>query len=499
MSRKSVIVIGAGIAGLSAGCYAAMNGYHAHIHEMHTAPGGLCTAWKRGGYTIDSCIHWLIGSRPGTAFYRIWEELGAVQGRQFIFPEEFIRYEARDGKVFSIFSNLDRQERHMLEIAPEDAEATRRFCAAARQFCGVSLPVMKPQPLMSAWDKMKAAAQVARLKPFLTWNRVSMTQVLSEFKSPLISAGIRHAWPESFPAGFLFATLAWLNDGDAGYPLGGSMEFSRAIEKRFRALGGDVFYKSKVAGIIVQNDTAVGVRLEDGTEHYADAVISAADGHATIFDWLEGKYADDTIRGYYKTLNRFPSLVYVALGVARTFDDVPVLTSNLHVELDEPLTIADHAVSTLSVRIFNNDPSHAPAGRTTLLCSFASDYDWWKQTCRDASCYCRLKEGIADRVVAALDHRFPGLASRVEMRDVATPLSVVRYTGNWQGSFEGWMVTPETSMVRMPQALPGLKRFWMCGQWVEPGGGLPPSALSGRNAVQFLCAEDRKRFTTSLP
>jgi len=84
MSQKSVIVVGAGIAGLSAGCYAAMNGYHTRIYEMHTSPGGLCTAWKRGGYTIDGCIHWLVGSKPGTRMYAVWEALGAVQGRQFV-------------------------------------------------------------------------------------------------------------------------------------------------------------------------------------------------------------------------------------------------------------------------------------------------------------------------------------------------------------------------------------------------------------------------------
>ena len=177
MGKKSVIVIGAGVAGLSAGCYAAMNGYHTHIHEMHTAPGGLCTAWKRGGYTIDACINWLIGSRPGTPLHAVWEELGAVQGRQFLYPEEFLRYESRDGKVFSIYSNLDRLEKHMLDIAPEDAEATRRFCSAARDLTGVSMPVMKPEPLMRPAEKRKAGQQLAMLKPFAMWNSKSMTDV----------------------------------------------------------------------------------------------------------------------------------------------------------------------------------------------------------------------------------------------------------------------------------------------------------------------------------
>ena len=61
---KSVAIIGGGIAGLCAGFYAQMNGYRSRIYEMHDLPGGLMTAWERKGYTIDYCIHWLVGSSP---------------------------------------------------------------------------------------------------------------------------------------------------------------------------------------------------------------------------------------------------------------------------------------------------------------------------------------------------------------------------------------------------------------------------------------------------
>lgn len=60
--EKSIIIIGAGIAGMAAGCYGQMNGYRSRIFEMHDKPGGLCTAWERKGYTIDGCLHWLVGS-----------------------------------------------------------------------------------------------------------------------------------------------------------------------------------------------------------------------------------------------------------------------------------------------------------------------------------------------------------------------------------------------------------------------------------------------------
>ena len=63
MEGKSIIIIGAGIAGLSAGCYGQMNNYQTRIFEMHNLPGGLCTSWKRQGYTIDGCLHWLVLNR----------------------------------------------------------------------------------------------------------------------------------------------------------------------------------------------------------------------------------------------------------------------------------------------------------------------------------------------------------------------------------------------------------------------------------------------------
>ena len=78
MREKSILIIGAGIGGLSTGCYARMNGYRATILEMHTAPGGLCTSWKRHGYTFDGSIHNLGGTSPDSAFHQMWRELDVV-------------------------------------------------------------------------------------------------------------------------------------------------------------------------------------------------------------------------------------------------------------------------------------------------------------------------------------------------------------------------------------------------------------------------------------
>ena len=93
-----IIIIGAGMAGLSAGCYARMNGFETHIFEAHGLPGGVCTTWKRRGYKIDGCVHWLTGSAPGNSFYPLWKEVGVVQDRQMVDHDEYARIEGDGGK-----------------------------------------------------------------------------------------------------------------------------------------------------------------------------------------------------------------------------------------------------------------------------------------------------------------------------------------------------------------------------------------------------------------
>jgi phytoene dehydrogenase-like protein len=83
------------------------------------------------------------------------------------------------------------------------------------------------------------------------------------------------------------------------------------------------------------------------------------------------------------------------------------------------------------------------------------------------------------------------------MWDVATPLTFERYTGNWKGSVIGWDATRKTLFMPMKKTLPGLRNFYMAGQWVQPGGGLPTAAVSGRNVIQLICNQDKKSFTAA--
>jgi len=498
---KSIIIIGGGLAGLAAGCYGRMNGYQTSIFEMHNMAGGVCTAWKRKGYTIDGAMNTLTGTKPGTSFYRFWEELGAAQKWRICNHDQYILLENEDGKIFTMYSDIDRLEQQMMEFAPEDEVVIRECCKAIRNCKRIEMPVDKPQELYGVLDYIKMLKALPTLRLLQKWGRISTADHNRRFKNPFMRKvfGIH---PEAeyleMPALSLFSMLAWLDQKDGGYVIGGALALVSYIQQRYLDLGGELHLKSKVEKILVENNKAVGIRLADSTEHRGDVIISAADGHATIFDMLDGKYIDDKIRGYYDNLPLRQPLVYIGLGVARRFDDVPSSTEGLHFPLEEPVIIAGKEHDRLGVQIFNFDPTLAPEGKTVVRVYFITDYDYWEKLYSEPEQYKAEKERIADTVITILDKRFPGLADQVEMRDVATPMTWVRYTGNWRGAYEGWMMTPKTFMHQWSKTLPGLDNFYMAGQWVVLGS-MPTAVMSGRQAIQIICNKDKKKFVTSTP
>jgi phytoene dehydrogenase-like protein len=492
----SIIIIGAGIAGLSAGCYGRMNGYDTRIFELHDKPGGLCTGWNRKEYTIDGCIHWLVGTSPGSNFNRIWRELGALQSKEIYNHEVFVHFEGSGGKSFDLYTDIDRLERYM-----KDAAVIEEFGAAIRSISRVDMPLPKPRELASPLDGLKMLPKMLPLmRPLMKYRKTSVKSFAGRFTDPLLYEVFSTMFDlPDFPLLGLLFTMAWMNNKDAGYPIGGSLEFSRAIESRYLDLGGEIDYKSRVERILVENDHAVGVRLEDGSEHKADVIVSAADGHATIFDMLEGKYADEKIRKRYDSMPIFEPLVQVAVGISADLGGEPYAVS---FPLPGPIVIAGEQRDRIDVVNQSFDPTLAPSGKCVLVTTFLSNYPYWEKLYEDRERYKEEKQHIADLVISALEGRFPGITGNVEMVDVATPITYKKYTNNWQGSFEGWLLTTGNmgkSMRGFDKSLPGLDGFYMIGQWVTPGGGLPPAASSGREVIQIICHRDKRPFLTSEP
>jgi phytoene dehydrogenase-like protein len=490
---KSVIIIGAGLAGLSMGCYAQMNGYHTRIFERHTRAGGVCTAWKRRGYTIDGCIHWLMGARTGSPFHRLYDEVGALEGNRLIPIEHYARFvDETSGQCLDMTADLDRLAGDMKALSPGDAKHINEFVGAARAFQGFPMDMGKPVELMGPLDSAK---QMWRMRPWLKhFSRYGMSVAAFSlrFQSPFLRWALSGAFVPEMPTFFLLVLLGQLAAGELSMVEGGSLEFALAIVRRYRELGGQITYSAPVEEITVAGDKAVGIRLADGSEYHSDIVVSAADGYSTTYEMLGGRYVDAAISERYQNWALFRPLVMVSLGVA---GEIVNGAADNAIRLRHPLVVAGRQVEDITCRVFGPELSLAPEGKTVVQAMFESDFDYWYDLQEHRDRYEGEKARVAREVIDRLEGQFPGISAGVEMIDVATPYTFWRYTRNHRGAYEGWLMTPEQTNKPLPKTLPGLRDFYMAGQWVEPGGGIPTVLSSGRQVVQILCRRDRKSFT----
>jgi phytoene dehydrogenase-like protein len=491
MESRKVLIVGGGIAGLCTGVYLRRLGFDTEILEMHTISGGLATAWKKGGFTFENCIHWLVGSKDGGQLNAGWKEVFEI-GRLEFFDDPAFQVLERGADRITIYRDPDRLEGELLAKAPEDAAAVKEFVGLVRRFSKFRMP--EGDTLL---QKTGAYLRLAPYLPALSkYGKLRMADYSKRFSNPILrryfSAGISEL---SFLA-IVFA-LAWMAQGNAGYPIGGSLRMIGLIEENFKKLGGRVRHKARVERILVENGRAVGVALQDGEELRADIVVSAADGHATIFDMLGGKFTDDRIRKIYETYKPFPSYVQVSLGVDADLRGEPgamVLLLEAGIQVD-PETAED----AVAFRIFNFDPTFAPAGKTAVVCvltTYNNGY-WCGLREKDAVRYEAEKARVAAAATAVFESRFPKARGKVEVVDVATPATIVRYTGNWRGSMEGWLFTPATGVKQLPCVLPGLGSFYMVGQWISPGGGLPSGLMTGREVSKRIARDAGVRWKLS--
>ncbi len=495
-----MIIIGAGLAGLSTGIYAQLNGYRCHILEHHSQAGGVAAAWRRDGYLIDGGIHFLMGHRPGSKLYSLYEELGIAQSNRFLDLDTYVRvWDEKSGRRIDFTSDLDRLLRDLKEFAPSESAFADRFVADVRRmqrgYDSGDMLADKPHELSTLIDRIRMFWRMRKILRFFGGAYARpIGENPYEINDPALRKVVENLFLPEVPAWFVLMILALVANKEMGVIEGGCQAFVEPMERRFKALGGEITYEATVDKILVEDGCAVGVRLADGEEHRAEIVVSAADGHSTIFQMLDGRFTDKKTRDRYTTWQLCRPTIVVSLGVNMAFPDVPPLQLVL---LDEPLKVGDEESKGFSVRLFNYSVGFAPPGRTVVQAMLETEWDYWDGLRNAPAKYQEAKEAAAKSVLTRLERLYPGISTKVELTDVATPYTMWRYTLNWRGAYMGWLISSDNITRTIPRTLPGLSNFYMAGQWVTPGGSVPTSLASGRELVQLLCDHEGRPFRLS--
>lgn len=486
---KKIVIIGGGIAGLSAGIFAQNCGFESEIYEKHFLPGGLCTSWKRGEYIFDGCIRYVYGSGKGGFCNSIMKKIGAC-ALPYIHHSASVSVDTKAGKNVTFYSNLDTLENHLFEISPADEKSIRALIHAAKQLSGANIPAVGVQNIQDLFSTLQA---LPKMVPAMSkYGKISLLTFANSLKSEALREAFLkyygYAELDALPMFYLIMDLAQHHVNNAGWPVGGSLAFARELEKKYLSLGGKIFYRSCVLNILEEKGRAAGIRLTDETDHFCDYLISACDVHSTLNQMLQGRFTPPEYTEAFRHDRIITPILQVSMGIARDISSIP---HAIVFPLRKAMKIAGVTYEYLAMRHYSYDPSMAPVGKSSVSVVMETDYDFWARLDRNA--YLKEKQTASDKVIARLEDQFPGITQAVEKVDVSTPITTLRYTGNYKGSPQGWQ-TEVGRMGNYPSKLPGIKNLYLAGQWVQRGGGIPGGAISAYKAVKMICRDSKVKF-----
>jgi len=499
------VVIGAGLGGLSCAAAFARQGFKPLVLEQHSIPGGYATTFKRpGGFEFDVSLHsTTVGERNG--IHNLIPGFPEIKDIEFvphkvlyraIFPDYDIRVPHRDVAGYI---------KILTGYFPEEKEGIQNLFQAMQ---GVVADLNK---YSGAGGKVDMST-FPRDFPYLlksvtsTWGRFQDAYIKDSKLTAIVSA----LWgyfglPPSKLASIYYAMplIGYLSEGGY-YPIGKSQKISSALAKFIEERGGKVLLRTRVESILVKDHAAYGVKTSDGTEYTAKVVVSNANAFDTFHKMMDEKeYPKDYLAkldSYSVSLSSFQ----VFLGLKRDLvREAGITDSEIFYEpgYDDEAGYkaslnADVGNQGFGLTLYDNlYPGYSPEGKNTINIIVLQGYEPWKKYEADyfegkKDAYRAEKERQADILIKKAEEiLLPGLSRAIEVKEIGTPLTNVRYTSNYRGAIYGWDQTLDNSMPRrLPHRTP-IKNLYLAGAWTQPGHGYGAVIPSGLECFQEIMKE----------
>lgn len=495
-NKFDAVIIGSGLGGLSCGAAFARQGFRPLVLEQHSVPGGYATTFKRpGGFVFDVSLHsTTVGERGGV--HNLIPGFPEIEDVEFvphpylyraIFPDYDLRVPQKNLKAYlEILMKHFPGEKESIDGIFEDMQGLVRdiskYSDAGEQVDMSTFP--KDFPYLFKFHNK-------------TWGFLADART----KNPRLKAVVSALWgyfglPPSKLSVYYYAlpTVNYLEQGGY-YPKGRSQKISDAFVKFIEDHGGAVRLKTRVDKILVKDHEAYGVKCADGTEYKARAVISNSNAFDTFLKMMDEKdYLKDYLAKfdtYSVSLSSFQIFLGLKKDLVRELgiDDSEIFCSPGYDddEAYQKLLDADVENSGWGIMLYDNVyQGYSPKGKNIINIMNLQGYkhwekyeaDYWKGNKKE---YQTEKERMANILIKRVEEKIlPGLSGAIEVKEIGTPLTNVRYTGNYRGAIYGWDQTLNNTVTnRMPHATP-IKNLYLAGAWTRPGhgyGAVIPSGL----------------------
>ncbi|MEN8224603.1 MAG: NAD(P)/FAD-dependent oxidoreductase [Bacteroidota bacterium] len=508
-NKYDVVIIGAGIGGLTAAAVLAKSHLKVCIVEMAPHPGGYLCGFERNGFHFETSIHWLNQCGPDGFVRRIFNMI--APGSPHTPENTRVRRFVSDSYDYLLTNDPDQMRDEMISQHKSEEKAIRKFFDASKSTASAFTRMInfgRTGKTMSALNRLvrfsRASYAAMPLIRYLPYSAQAGTRKLFR------SSGLKNLYCTEKRMLSCLVPVGWAYNNDYQLPpKGGGRAFTEWLYHILRIWEAPVFLNSRVQKILMKNGQASGVKYNKNGKDFdiqAKYVIASCDINSLYTEMLPKGSVSDKIIRKQQNAELYNSCVTVSIGLdcepaELGLKEEQVLIRRDDISPEEQQGGAPDKTEISVLATSSRDPSAAPEGKGVITIYTSCDIqygDYWK-TERDSNgnfvrgdAYRSFKKEYADILIRRVEEKLvPGLQNHIEVLDIATPLTYLRYTGNRDGAIMGFQPNFKNIRGGVAKITTPIKNLYIGGQWAELGGGVPNAVKAGVNSALMVIKNEK--------